>query len=133
MSNSSNDKVFAGSIPKLYEEYLVPLIFEPFAADIANRLITRSISSVLEVAAGTGVVTRSLTSALPENVSITATDLNQAMLDQASSIGKNALSNGVKRIRCNCRFKMKCLTPLSASGAMFFPDKSKAFCVMLLN
>jgi ubiquinone/menaquinone biosynthesis C-methylase UbiE len=88
MSNSSNDKVFAGSIPKLYEEYLVPLIFEPFAADIANRLITRSISSVLEVAAGTGVVTRSLTSALPENVSITATDLNQAMLDQASSIGK---------------------------------------------
>src|SRR3989475_9783048 len=55
---SDADKVFNGSIPKLYDTYLVPLIFEPYAADLANRLSSRSLSGVLEIAAGTGVVTR---------------------------------------------------------------------------
>src|SRR5882672_1104953 len=87
MSNPDIDKVFTGSIPKLYDTYLVPLIFEPYAADLANRLSSRSLSRVLEIAAGTGVVTRALASALPESVSIVATDLNQAMLDQACAVG----------------------------------------------
>ena len=56
--SASNDKVFAGSVPKTYERYLVPLIFEHYAADLAARLRARSPKSVLEVAAGTGVVTR---------------------------------------------------------------------------
>ena len=55
MSTSDTDKVFAGSIPKLYETYLVPLIFEPYAADLAERLKSRPLSRVLEIAAGTGV------------------------------------------------------------------------------
>ena len=42
MSSSTGDKVFAGSIPKLYETHLVPLIFEPYAADLAKRLASRS-------------------------------------------------------------------------------------------
>src|SRR5258708_2380815 len=84
---SDIDKVFAGSIPKLYDTYLVPLIFEPYAADLAKRLSTRSLSRVLDVAAGTGVVTRALASVLPDSVSIVATDLNQATLDQASVVG----------------------------------------------
>src|SRR5882672_10644972 len=87
MGSPSSDKVFAGSIPKLYETHLVPLIFEPYAADLVNRLRSRSLSRVLEIAAGTGVVTRALASALPASVSIVATDLNQAMLDQASVVG----------------------------------------------
>src|SRR5690349_13578064 len=85
--NPDTDKVFAGSIPKLYDTYLVPLIFEPYATDMANRLKARNVSQVLEIAAGTGVVTRALASALPESVSIVATDLNRAMLDQASAVG----------------------------------------------
>src|SRR5678815_2229156 len=87
MANPDTDKVFAGSIPKLYDAYLVPLIFEPYAVDLANRLKSRSLSRVLEIAAGTGVVTRALASALPQSASIIATDLNQTMLDQASAIG----------------------------------------------
>ena len=87
LNSSDTDKVFAGSIPKLYEEYLVPLIFEPYAADLVNRVASRSLSRVIEIAAGTGVVTRKLSSVLPEGVSIVATDLNQAMLDVASEIG----------------------------------------------
>ncbi len=58
MSSPQSDKTFAGSIPKLYEEYLVPLIFQPYAEDLANRLASRTLSRVLEIAAGTGVVTR---------------------------------------------------------------------------
>lgn len=84
---SDTDKVFSGSIPQLYDWYLVPLIFEPYAADLVNRLSSRSLSRVLEIAAGTGVVTRALASVLPESVPIVATDLNQAMLDQASLVG----------------------------------------------
>src|SRR5258705_1823672 len=89
MGSASEDKIFAGSIPKLYETYLVPLIFEPYAADLAERLKSRPLSRVLEVAAGTGVVTRALASQLPGGVSIVATDLNQAMLDQAATIDMN--------------------------------------------
>ena len=87
MSSPNTDKVFAGSIPKLYDTYLVPLIFEPYAADLVNRLRATPLSRVLEIAAGTGVVTRALASALPESATIVATDLNQAMLDQASVVG----------------------------------------------
>ena len=84
---NESDKVFAGSIPKLYDTYLVPLIFQPYADDLATRVAKRTISRVLEIAAGTGVVTRALASTLPETVKITATDLNQAMLDHGAAVG----------------------------------------------
>jgi trans-aconitate methyltransferase len=84
LSSPDTDKVFTGSIPKLYEEYLVPLIFESYAVDLVNRVPSLSLARVLEIAAGTGVVTRKLASVLPEGVSIVATDLNQTMLDLAS-------------------------------------------------
>ena len=67
MSAPGSDKVFTGSIARLYEERLVPLIFEPYAADLANRLRGRALSDVLEIAAGTGVVTRALARTLPES------------------------------------------------------------------
>jgi hypothetical protein len=79
MSSPNSDIIFAGSIPKLYETYFVPLAFEPYAKDLVNRLAPRTLSRVLETAAGTGVVTRALASVLPESVSIVATDLNAAM------------------------------------------------------
>src|SRR6516225_2940672 len=85
--NPDLDKISAGSIPQIYDSLLVPLIFEPYAADLAERLSARAPSRVLEIAAGTGVVTRALASTLPESVSIVATDLNQAMLDHASKVG----------------------------------------------
>src|SRR4051812_1951179 len=87
MSRTNPDQMFSGSIPELYEQYLVPLIFQPYARDLGNRLEGKSFSRVLEIAAGTGVVTRTLASTLPESTSIVGTDLNQAMLDRAAAIG----------------------------------------------
>lgn len=128
MSTSCNDKVFAGSVPKVYETYLVPLIFQPYALDLAARLTKREVKRVLEIAAGTGIVTRALAQGLPQDVSIVATDLNQAMLDQATSIE-------IER-RVEWRQADAMQLPFSDGefdavvcqfGVMFFPDKAKAF------
>ena len=128
MSSPDSDKVFTGSIPKLYETYLVPLIFEPYAADLANRLASRSLTRVLEIAAGTGVVTRALASVLPERVSIVATDLNQPMLDQASAIGTTRPVEWRQADAMQLPFPDGTFDAVVCQfGVMFFPDKSKAF------
>jgi ubiquinone/menaquinone biosynthesis C-methylase UbiE len=82
---SDQDAHFAGSIPAIYEHYLVPLLFEPYARELAARLHDLQAGNLLEIAAGTGAVTRALAKALPPTVKITATDLNEAMLRVASS------------------------------------------------
>ena len=82
---SENDKVFAGSVPLNYDRYLVPLIFESFAQDIAQRVAALAPSAVLETAAGTGVVTRALTRRLSPDTHYVVTDLNQPMLDYAAA------------------------------------------------
>src|SRR5471032_3558598 len=82
---SESDKLFAGSIPEYYDRYMAPLIFEPFAADMARRAASLSPSAVLETAAGSGVVTRALAPKLPRGASYVVTDLNQPMVDYAAS------------------------------------------------
>lgn len=79
------DKVFAGSVPENYDRYMVPLIFEANAEDMARRVAALSPSAVLEVAAGTGAVTRALAPKLPPGASYVVTDLSQPMLDYAAS------------------------------------------------
>lgn len=128
VSSVSTDKLFTGSIPQLYDTYLVPLIFEPYAADLVNRLSSRPLSRVLEIAAGTGVVTRVLASALPESVHIVATDLNQAMLDQACAIGTQRpvewrQADAVQLPLRDAEFD----AVVCQFGVMFFPEKSQAF------
>ncbi len=81
---TESDRVFAGSIPELYDSYLVPLIFEAYANDLAERAVALSPKSVLETAAGSGVVTRALASRLGSDARYTVTDLNQPMLDHAA-------------------------------------------------
>jgi SAM-dependent methyltransferase len=128
MSNPNIDKVFAGSIPKLYETFLVPLIFEPYAADLAMRLNARRLSRVVEIAAGTGVVTRALASALPESVSIVATDLNQPMLDQAASVGTKRAVEWRQADAMHLPFDDATFDAVVCQfGVMFFPEKVKAF------
>lgn len=128
MNSLSSDKVFAGSIPQLYDTHLVPLIFEPYAADLANRLNSRSLSRVLEIAAGTGVATRALAAALSENVSIIATDLNQAMLDQASAVGTKRAVEWRQADAMQLPFQDGMFDAVVCQfGVMFFPDKPKAF------
>jgi ubiquinone/menaquinone biosynthesis C-methylase UbiE len=82
---SESNKVFAGSVPENYDRYLVPLIFESFAQDIAQRVAALSPIAVLETAAGTGVVARALTPRLSPDASYVVTDLNQPMLDYAAT------------------------------------------------
>ena len=80
------DKDFIGSIPEIYDRYLVPLIFETYADDLAGRVSALNPLSVLETAAGSGVVTRALATRLSPESRYTVTDLNQPMLDHAASI-----------------------------------------------
>ena len=82
---TESDKLFAGSIPELYDHYLVPLIFEAYADDLAERTAALAPKTVLETAAGTGVVTRALASRLATDARYTVTDLNQPMLDHAAN------------------------------------------------
>ena len=79
------DKVFSGSIPGSYDRYMVPLIFQPYAEDLAQRAATLSPVAVLETAAGSGVVTRALAPRLAPHATYVVTDLNQPMVDYASS------------------------------------------------
>jgi ubiquinone/menaquinone biosynthesis C-methylase UbiE len=132
MPAPDTDKIFAGSIPKLYNDYMVPLIFEPYAADLANRLASRSASlpltRVLEIAAGTGVVTRKLAAALPDSVSIVATDLNQAMLDLATGIGTVRPVQWRQADAMQLPFDDAVFDAVVCQfGVMFFPDKAQAF------
>jgi len=128
MSSSDTDKVFTGSISKLYQTYLVPLIFEPYAADLVNRLASRSVTRVLEIAAGTGVVTRTLASVLPERVSIVATDLNQPMLDHASALGTKRPVEWRQADAMQLPFRDGTFDAVVCQfGVMFFAEKSKAF------
>jgi SAM-dependent methyltransferase len=82
---ANTDVAFVGSVPQLYTRYMGPMFFEPYAADLASRLKGMASGRVLETACGTGIVTRALAAALPDTVAITATDLNQPMLDFGKS------------------------------------------------
>ena len=125
---SDIDKIFSGSIPALYESHLVPLIFEPYAADLKQRVASMNISRILEVAAGTGVVTRALASIADERMAIVATDLNQAMLDQAAVVGTARPVQWQQADALALPFSDGEFDAVVCQfGAMFFPDKAKAF------
>ena len=122
------DSLFTGSIPQLYDEYMVPLIFEPYAADLASRVALLRPSCVLEIAAGTGVVTRRLVDALAPEVRIDASDLNQAMIDRAISVGTSRPVQWRQADAMQLPFSDESFDAVVCQfGAMFFPDKPKAF------
>ena len=122
------DKLFLGSIPEVYDTHLVPLIFESYAADLASRLADRRPRRVLEIAAGTGALTRAMDAMLPRDASIVASDLNPAMIEHAAARGTRRSVEWRQADAQNpplddggfdavvCQF-----------GAMFFADKHKAF------
>jgi ubiquinone/menaquinone biosynthesis C-methylase UbiE len=123
------DKVFAGSIPEVYDRFLVPLIFEPYALDLARRLAKTGPRDVLETAAGTGALTRAIAAQLDVGARIVATDLNQPMLDhararqspdgriewrQADALALPFAEQSFDVVACQC-------------GVMFLPDKIQGY------
>lgn len=128
VNNSYSDKVFSGSISKLYESHLVPLIFDCYADDLVRRVALRPVSRVLEVAAGTGVVTRKLAAALPADVAIVATDLNQPMLDLAAELGTQRPVEWRQADAMRLPFEDGVFDAVICQfGVMFFPVKATAF------
>jgi SAM-dependent methyltransferase len=128
MIEQNTDTVFAGFVPKLYEKYLVPMVFGPFAPDLVKRLDSSSLSRVLEVAAGTGVVTRELAARLPATVSIVGTDLNEAMVDYAKEIWRQRPIEWQQADAIALPFADESFDAVICQfGVMFFPDKPKAF------
>lgn len=128
MFASDVDRLFTGSIPQLYDEYMVPLIFEPYAADLASRVALCQPSCLLEIAAGTGIVTRHLASTLAPEVRIVASDLNQAMLDRAAAVWTSRPVDWQQADAMQLPFPDESFDVVVCQfGAMFFPDKPKAF------
>ncbi|MDR6292019.1 MULTISPECIES: class I SAM-dependent methyltransferase [Inquilinus] len=122
------DRIFQGPIPALYDQHLGPMIFAPYASDLASRLTGLRRGRVLETAAGTGIVTRALLSALPDEVSIDATDINQAMLDRASGLISSPRVTWRQADAQSLPFPDGMFDAVVCQfGAMFFPDKVQAF------
>lgn len=80
------DEAFTDSIAEVYDTHLVPLTFEQYAADLAHRTASIAPDAVLEIAAGSGVVTRAVAPVLGLGARYVATDLNPPMLDRAASM-----------------------------------------------
>lgn len=122
------DRLFVGSIPELYDRYLGPVFFAPYADDLTARLAVSAPTRVLEIAAGTGVATRVLAAALPATTEIVATDLNQPMLDFAAARTSDANVTWRQADAMRLPFDDSGFDAVACQfGAMFFPDKVKAY------
>ncbi|MCZ4279839.1 methyltransferase domain-containing protein [Kiloniella laminariae] len=127
---TDSDKIFTGSIPEFYDSYLVPLIFEDYARDLAERVVGLRPSAVLETAAGSGVVPRALAPQLDASVRYVVSDLNQPMLDHAAK----------KQGSHDCRVEWQQADALELPfadasfdvvlcqfGVMFYPDRVRGY------
>ena len=125
----ATDKVFAGSIPEIYDRFLVPLIFEPYALDLAQRLADAQPQQVLETAAGTGVLTRAMAAQLAPDACIVATDLNQPMLNLAAAAQPSGLQITWRQADALALpFEDRSFDAVVCQfGVMFFPDKVQGY------
>jgi ubiquinone/menaquinone biosynthesis C-methylase UbiE len=123
----SQDAAFSGSIPEIYDRCLGPLLFEPYADDLARRAVALQPGRILEEAAGTGIATAAIAKALPA-VEIVATDLNQAMLDVAA----RRVPSGKVRFQAADAQSLPFVDGefdlvVCQYGVMFFPNRFEAF------
>ena len=122
------DKLFVGSMPALYDRHLGPFIFEPYAGDLAERVARLGPQQLLETAAGTGIVTHALARALPATAAITATDLNQAMVDYAAAQSQASNVTWRQADALALPFADGAFDVVVCQfGVMFFPDKVKGY------
>ena len=125
---SSVDTAFTGSVAQFYERYMVPLIFEPYAVDLAKRVAQAGPARVLELAAGTGVVTRNLAVMLDASAGIVATDLNPAMIEEGARIGTARPVEWRQVDAMQLPFEDGSFDAVVCQfGVMFFPDRPRAY------
>ena len=117
------DRVWVDTMPAAYDRWLVPTVFQPFAVDLARRAAARPVGAALELAAGTGVLTREL---LGVATAVTATDLNDAMVDMGA---RRVPAARWRRADASCLPFDDAAFDLVACqfGVMFFPDRPAAF------
>jgi ubiquinone/menaquinone biosynthesis C-methylase UbiE len=124
----TNNAAFVGSIPENYDRYLGRVLFEPYAADLVTRLNVPENASVLELACGTGIVTRRLRDRLGPTARLVATDLNEAMLSYAGM--KFSPEDAVEWKQADASelpFADQSFDAVVCQfGLMFFPDKERA-------
>jgi len=120
---------FTGSMPENYDRYLGPAHFEPFADDLAGRVVAACPqSAVLEIACGTGIVTKRLREHLPSSVRLVATDLSQPMLDYARAKLVDAAVEWKQADAMALPFEDSSFDAVTCGfGVMFVPDKPVAF------
>lgn len=124
---------FSGSVPENYDRGLGPYIFDHFARVMADRCAALDPRSALETAAGTGIVTASLRDSLPQHCSLTATDLNQPMLDYAQGkIGSDKAIHFQTADGCALSFDDDSFDAMVCQfGVMFYPDRAAGFAEVL--
>ncbi|MBV9959547.1 MAG: class I SAM-dependent methyltransferase [Acidobacteria bacterium] len=124
---SESYAAFIGSIPENYDLYLGPALFEPYADDLVKRLNVAE-GAVLELACGTGIVTRRLRDRLPSGVRLVATDLNEAMLAYAArKFGAEEAVEWRPADACELPFPDESFEAVVCQfGLMFVPDKERA-------
>jgi ubiquinone/menaquinone biosynthesis C-methylase UbiE len=125
------ESVVSASVFDVYDELLVPLVFQAYADDVARELGDMRAGSILEVAAGTGVVTRALAAVLPGDVTITATDLVPGMVDRARRAGTSRPVAWEQADVMALPFEPGSFDAVVCQfGAMFFEPKRDAFAEM---
>jgi ubiquinone/menaquinone biosynthesis C-methylase UbiE len=126
---STQASEFVGSIPEYYDSGLGPRIFFDYADDLANRVAKLKPRSVLELAAGTGIVTRRLRDALPDHCQLLASDLNTPMLEIAQKKfdpEESVLFETVDATKLE--FNDELFDTVTCQfGVMFFPDKERSY------
>jgi ubiquinone/menaquinone biosynthesis C-methylase UbiE len=128
LKHMSSITAYAGTVPANYEACLGPLLFEPYALDIIERLQSDYVHDVLELACGTGRVTRHLAALVPEGGSLVATDLNPDMIELAKTIVQNEFIEWMVADAQALRFGNERFDHVICQfGVMFFEDKGRAF------
>jgi ubiquinone/menaquinone biosynthesis C-methylase UbiE len=122
------------AVPKAYEEFLVPRLFEPWAKLLLDEVKLRADETVLDIATGPGTVARLAALRVGPRGRIVATDIAPPMLDIARA--KPTL-DGAAAID----YVESSAAPLGApsgtfdavlcqQGLQFFPDRSAALAEM---
>ena len=128
MAKPALDSSFTDDVAAFYDSTLVPLIFESYADDLATRALALQPDSVLEIACGTGVVTRALSAALPTACAIAATDLNEAMVAHAERVGTSRPVKWRQADAAALPYEDGCFDIVVCQfGVMFFPERVAAY------